>query len=353
MSPDFRRHPVARFLLPLVKHHDREAVEVYCYSSVTAPDDVTDQFKQLDVRFIEVAGLNDAELAERIRADRIDILLDLTQHMPGCRLGVFARKPAPVQAAWLGYIGTTGLKAMDYRLTDGWIDPPGEFDGEYSEKPIRLAHSYWCYEPYIEEIEVAPLPAVANGFVTFGCFNGFLKVTEPALQCWAELLAALPDARMEIHSPPADHRKKVLAIFSRAGVEAERINFVENKPVVEYLQGYHRVDIALDPFPYGGGTTTCDAAWMGVPTVTLRGRTGVGRGGVSILSNLGLPDWIAGDIEEYKSIATRMAGDLARLNELRRNLRQRMRNSPLMDAKSFSSDFEAALRGMWVSWAVQ
>jgi protein O-GlcNAc transferase len=350
VSPDFRHHPIARFLLPLLQHHDSEKVEIFCYSGVTRPDDTTERFKPRS-SFVEVARLSDDQLAQCIRADKIDILVDLSLHMPGNRLATFARKPAPVQVTWLGYVSTTGLAAMDYRLTDAILNPPGDGDANYSEKSIRLPHSYWCYEPYITEIAVNPLPAAENGFVTFGCFNGFLKVTAAALDLWAGILSAVPRSRLLIHSPPDDHLNRVLERFSRAGVAPERIEFVGKKSIHDYFLGYHKIDIALDPFPYGGGTTTCDAMWMGVPTVTLRGRTAVGRGSASILSTVGLGDWISENPDQYLAIAISKAQDSSALAELRANLRAKMQESPLMNGKQFAADIEAAYRRMWEEWA--
>jgi protein O-GlcNAc transferase len=350
VSPDFCHHPIARFLLPLLQNHDPREVEIFCYSGVTRPDETTHRFKGIGT-YIEVARLPDDQLAQRIRADGIDILVDLSLHMIGNRLATFARKPAPVQVTWLGYVGTTGLRTMDYRLTDAILDPPGEGDANYSEKSVRLPHTYWCYEPYTEEIDVGPLPAAERGLVTFGCFNGYLKVTSGMLELWATLLAELPKSRLVIHSPPDKHLERVLERFSRGGVAAGRIEFVGKKSIREYLLGYQGIDIALDPSPYGGGTTTCDALWMGVPTVTLRGRTAVGRGSASILSNVALGDWIAENADQYLAIATQKARDVAALAELRAKLRERMRQSALMNGKQFAADVEAAYRGMWEDWA--
>jgi len=353
VSPDFRRHPVARFLLPLLENHNAGEVEIYCYSGVVNPDEITERFKHVAAAYRPTTRLGDAELADQIRADRIDILVDLTLHMQGHRLAAFALKPAPVQVTWLAYAGTSGLAAMDYRLTDPYLDPPGEGDECYSEKSIRLPRSYWCYEPYAHDIEVNSPPAAEAGFVTFGSCNGFVKVTAQALDLWAALLSAVPGSRLILHSPPGEHRHGLLERLSRAGVAPSRIEFFGKKSMTDYLLAYQRIDIALDTFPYGGGTTTCDATWMGVPTVTLRGRTAVGRGGCSILSNLGLTDWIANSAEQYLSIAAGMAKDLPRLAELRKNLRARMQHSPLMNGPQFAADIEAAYRMMWKNWCSQ
>jgi len=349
VSPDFRRQVVGRFLAQLLPNHDPEKVEVFCYSDVKYGDDLTAQFRQWAHAWRDSLGWSDSELAGRIRADQIDILVDLSVHTNGNRLRVFARKPAPVQATWLGYPGTTGLKSMDYRLTDAFLDPPGQGDEFYSEKSIRLPHCFWCYGAGGPAIEVSSLPALSAGYLTFGCLNNFTKVSDAVLELWALLLSAVPNSRLVIHMT-RDRQAKTIARLSDFAVEASRIQFVEKQLLPKYFEQYNRIDIALDPFPYAGGTTTCDALWMGVPTVTLRGRTAVGRGGVSILSNVGLPDWIAETPRQYVSIAAGMAGDLPKLAELRAGLRKRMEQSPLMNAKQFAADMEAAYRQMWQNW---
>jgi protein O-GlcNAc transferase len=349
VSPDFCRHPVGLYMAPLLAHHDRRNVEAFCYSDVKISDDITAKLHQSAHVWRHAAGKTDSQLAEKIRADQIDILVDLSLHSAGNRLLAFARKPAPIQVTWLGYAGTTGLSSMDYRLTDPFLDPPG-MDDFYSEKSIRLPHSFWCYEPVQPDLQVSSLPAIENGCVTFGCFNNSAKVTGAALELWARVLSAVPHSRLMIHSPPGSHRTRVIERFSGAGIEPNRVEFVDRKPLVEYLTQFQRIDIALDPFPWSGGTSTCDALWMGVPTVTLRGRTAAGRGSVSMLSNVGLTDWIAETSEQYLSIAVKMAGDLSKLAELRLGLRRRMEQSPLMNAGQFAAEMEAAYRRMWETW---
>jgi protein O-GlcNAc transferase len=349
VSADFCRHPVGLFMVPLLAHHDRGCVEVFCYSGVRAPDEITVKLRQSAHVWRDAAELSDEQLAAQIRDDRIDILVDLSLHTAGNRLLVFARKPAPVQVTWLGYPGTTGLTAMDYRLTDPQLDPPGENEW-YSEKSVRLPRTFWCYEPIQPTLQVNSLPAAEAGHVTFGSLNNFAKVTSAALDLWAGILSAVGRSRLAIHSPPGAHRAGLIERFRRLGIDPSRLEFLARTSLLDYLQQYHRIDVALDPFPCGGGTTTCDALWMGVPTVTLRGRTAVGRMGVSILSNVGLHDWIAETPEQYVSIAVRMAGDLTKLAELRSELRKKMERSPLMNAKLFAADMEGAYRQMWKTW---
>jgi protein O-GlcNAc transferase len=349
VSPDFREQAVGRFLVQLIPNHDREKVEVFCYSDVRAGDTLTAKFRQWADGWRDSSSWSDSELAGRIRADQIDILMDLALHTNGNRLLVFARKPAPVQTTWLGYPGTTGLASMDYRLTDRYLDPPGEEDEFYSEKSVRLPHCFWCYGPNVPATEVSLLPALSAGCVTFGCLNNHPKVSGAVLDLWASVLSAVPNSRMVIYMMP-DRQRSTIARFSDAGVEANRIDFVTRQPMGKYFEEYRRIDIALDPFPYAGGTTTCDALWMGVPTVTLRGRTAVGRGGVSILSNVGLGDWIAQNPAQYVSIAKEMAKNLPKLAELRAGLRSQMEKSPLMDGEQFAADMEATYREMWKNW---
>jgi len=336
--------------MTLLTHHDPDKVEIYCYSGVKNPDEMTRKFQTLAHEFRHVAGISDSRLAEQIRADRIDILVDLTLHLADNRLLTFARKPAPVQVTWLGYVGTTGLANIDYRLTDPYLDPPGEGDEFYSEKSIRLPHCFWCYEPDESSPAENKLPAIERRYVTFGSLNNFAKMSSPALEVWAKILLAVSGSRLILSSREGSHRAAALEKFSRAGVDPARVEFVGTQPILEYLRQYNQIDIALDPFPYCGGTTTCDALWMGVPVVSLRGRTAIGRAGASILSNVGLLDWIAESAEQYVGIAAGMAGDLAKLNELRLNLRKRMMPSPLLDGRKFAAGMEAAFRTMWTNW---
>jgi predicted O-linked N-acetylglucosamine transferase (SPINDLY family) len=346
VSPDFRLHPVGRFLLPLLAHLDRAQLEVFCYSDVRKPDALTEQLRSHADHWRSTVGLSDEQLAAQIRADRIDVLVDLTMHMADNRMLVFARKSAPVQITWLAYTGTTGLAAMDCRLSDPHLDPPGG-DSFYTERTIRLPQCFWCYEPHETAPEVNALPAVTNGFVTFGCFNNFCKVAEPALRLWAELLRGLPHSRLLLHSLEGEHREKVRTLFTSAGVSADRLEFVGFQPMDAFFRLHDRIDVALDPFPYGGGTTTCDALWMGVPVVTLAGRTAVGRAGVSLLSNVGLPHLIARTPEEYIAVVHGLTSDLPRLAELRSTLRGRVAASPLMDAGRFAADMLVAYQLAW------
>jgi predicted O-linked N-acetylglucosamine transferase (SPINDLY family) len=270
-------------------------------------------------------------------------------HMPRNRLLVFARRPAPIQVTYLAYPGTTGLDSIDYRITDGHLDPPGTSDQYYSEKSVRLG-SYWCYEEPWKGLENTFLPAERAGYVTFGCLGNFCKVNPPVLKTWSDILLAVPGSRLLLHADEGSHREGARRILSEWGVDPHRLIFVGKLPLPAYLEQYHGIDIGLDPFPYVGGTTTCDALWMGVPVVTLRGRTAIGRGGVSILSTVGLAEFIGDTPEQYVQIAVGWANDLGRLSGLRATLRKQMRSSPLMDAQRFARDLESALRRMWIDW---
>jgi protein O-GlcNAc transferase len=350
VSADLRRHAVGLFMVPLLGHQDWRAVNIICYNNSRIGDEITAKLRQSCAGWRDVSSLSDDQLADQIRRDRIDVLVDLSLHSAGNRMLVFARKPAPVQVSWLGYPGTTGLKTMDYRLTDPYLDPPGT-DDCYSERSIRLPQSYWCYQPIDPTVSVNELPAANNGYVTFACVNNSTKITFGASDLWAKILSGVPRSRLLILSPPGSHRIEIISQFAAQQIDATRIEFVERKTLLAYLLQFHRVDINLDTFPCSGGTTTCDALWMGVPTVSLRGATAVGRAGVSILSNAELKDWIAQSPEEYVKVAIQMAADINGLRELRSRLRDQMEKSPLMDAKRFASDMEHAIRVMWESWA--
>ena len=354
VSPDLREHPVGRFLLPLLQAHDRSQVEVFCYSHVSVPDDLTRHLQENTDTWRSTMGLSDEQLAEMIRADGIDILVDLTMHMANNRLLVFARKPAPVQVTYLAYCSTTGLDAMGYRLTDPYLDPPDSEDEAYSaiysERSVWLPQTYWSYPAPAEAPEVGPLPALSAGKITFGCLNNFSKVTEETLRAWCALLRAVPQSRLLLHAKEGSHRRRVTDFLEREKLDAERVSFAGYAPAGGYFGTYRHIDIALDPFPYAGGTTTCDALWMGVPVVTLAGKTAVSRGGLSILSNVGLPELVARTADEYVEIAAGLAGDVGRLVGLRSSIRQRMASSPLMDGPRFARAVEAAYRQIWQRW---
>jgi predicted O-linked N-acetylglucosamine transferase (SPINDLY family) len=346
VSPDFREHAVGRFIPPLLEHQDRSAFEVVCYSHVRRADHLTERTRKCADLWREINRMSDADATELIRGDAIDILIDLTMHMERNRLPVFARKPARVQATYLAYCSTTGLDAIDFRITDPHLDPPDATDSHYSERSIWLPQTYWCYQPAIAANATHELPARQLGYITFGCLNNFCKVTPAVLSVWATLMLKVPHSRLSLHCREGSHRQRVLEQFNLSGVDSDRITFVPPVALSDYFKLYNAIDIALDPFPCNGGTTTCDALWMGVPIVSLAGRTAVSRAGLSILSNLGLGELVARSQEPYVTIASDLANDLDRLAKLRSTLRGRMESSPLMDAPRFARNFEAALLQM-------
>jgi predicted O-linked N-acetylglucosamine transferase (SPINDLY family) len=350
VSPHFCRHAVGQKIFPLLSEHDHKQFEICCYSSVGRPDAFSELLRRHADVWRDVADRDDESLAEIIRGDGIDILVDLSLHTVGNRLLVFARKPAPVQATYLGYCGSTGLKTIDYRLSDPQLDPPDMDLSVYSEQTLRLPDTYWCYACAGRAPEPAQPPSERAGYVTFGCLNNFAKVSPGSLDLWAEILSALPRSRMIIHSHPASHLDGVRQRFAAGGVSADRLEFVGGQPWTQYIQTYGRIDVALDPFPYGGGITTCDALWMGVPVVSLAGQTAVGRGGKSLLSNIGLSELAARRPRQYVQTAITLAESPARLAELRRTLRHRMLTSPLMNARRFARNMENAYRQMWKQW---
>ena len=347
VSPDFRQHSVAYFVEPLLREHDRRAVEIFCYAEVARPDIVTSRLQELADHWLVTVGLPDAGLAERIRPDGIDILVDLAGHTSKNRLGVFARKPAPIQVTWLGYPNTTGLDAIDYRLVDAVTDPAGQADAWASETLVRLEDGFLCYGGLQDAPEPAAPPCLQTGKVTFGSFNNASKVSAATFDTWARLLARLPDARLFLKGKQfadATTRALLLSKFGERGVAAERVELVAWLPSsAAHLALYDRIDIALDPFSYNGTTTTCEALSMGVPVVTLRGDRHAGRVGASLLSQVGLTDLIANSVEEYVEIAHALAVDPERLLDLRRTLRPRLAASPLCDGPAFAQQDRGGL----------
>ncbi|MGA2583995.1 MAG: tetratricopeptide repeat protein [Tepidisphaeraceae bacterium] len=353
VSPDFSANPIGRFMLPLLSEHDRSKFEVVCYSDLRNPDVMTRRLQGLADLWRETRRLSDEQLAAQIAQDQIDILVDLTMHTADNRLLVFARKPVPIQVTYLAYASTTGLSAIDYRLTDPYLDPPGQGDANYSEKSFRLPRTFYCYQLDVFDVHPNPLPAATTGRVTFGCLNNFGKMSLPAMALWGQILKSVPNSRLILHAREGSHRQAALGFFAAQGIDPARISFMGYLRNVDYFLAYHQIDIALDPFPCAGGTTTCDALWMGVPVVSLIGKTAIGRTGLSILSNIGLPELAAESKERYHQIAFELASDLNRLAALRSTLRQKIQQSPLGDAKSFARDVEAAYRQMWAAWTEQ
>jgi predicted O-linked N-acetylglucosamine transferase (SPINDLY family) len=353
VSADFREHSVAFFIEPVLTQHDRERFEIYCYAQVAAPDAVTGRLKQLAAHWRPIVGLDDRQAADRIRADKIDILVDLSGHTAGNRLGVFAHRPAPVQASFIGYPNTTGLPAMDYRIVNPWIAPPGS-EVYFTEKLVYLP-SPPCFRPAADCPPVNVPPALDSGRVTFGCFNNLAKLAPPVIALWAAVLQAVSGSRLMLKSQPfndAGTRDLFHARFAAHGVGPERLLLRGSDPLREYLRCFNDVDIALDPFPYNGGTTTYHALWMGVPVVALEGRNSVSRIGYGVLATLGLKELAAKTPADYVTIAAGLAADPGRLQALRASLRERMRASPLTDGKRYTAALEKLYRDIWGNWCV-
>ena len=351
VSPDFCAHSVAYFIEPILANHDKSQVEVFCYYSNNQHDSFTDRVISEVDHWIPCKTMADDQLADRIRSDGIDILVDLSGHTANNRLPVFARKPAPVQVTYLGYINTTGLSAMDYRLTHIDADPPAN-NAYYSETLFRLSGNlWWCYRPQAGMPEVAPPPVLANGFVTFGSTNNFAKLSPETIALWADLLRVLPDSRLIIAGVPQGvAQKSIYERFVSHGIDVHRLTVHGKLPLIQFWELHHQIDIALDPFPYNGGTTTCDALWLGVPLVALTGQTFVSRMGYALLKNIGLSEFAAESEQEYVNIAVGLASDTERLEALRAGMRERLFNSPLCDEAGFTGNLERAYREMWGKW---
>ncbi|WP_144148155.1 tetratricopeptide repeat protein [Paraburkholderia sp. BCC1884] len=349
VSPDFRDHCQTLFTLPLLSHHDHDRFEIFCYSSVARPDDLTQRVAACADVWRDVRSLDDERLALLIRDDAIDILIDLTMHMADGRPLLFARKPAPVQIAWLAYPGTTGIGAIDYRLTDPWLDPAGT-DAMYSERSIRLPDSFWCYDPLTGTPAVNALPALTNGYPTFGCLNNPCKLSDATFGMWGKVMREIGDARLLLMAPEGAARDSLLERLGQQGIAAGRIAFTPFRPRADYLRTYHEIDVGLDTFPYNGHTTSLDSYWMGVPVVTRVGNTAVGRAGLSQSANLNLRELVADNDAQFVDIAVELVRDLPRLARLRGELRSRLTASPLMDGARFARHIEVAYRNAWQAW---
>ena len=302
--------------------------------------------------WVDTRGISDEALSQRIYADRIDILVDLAGHTAKNRLLVFARRPAPIQVTWAGYVGSTGLSAMDYLIADNQHVPQG-VDSYYSEKIIRLPESYICYEPPDYAPPVGPPPFRRNGYVTFGCFNNPAKINTGVLSAWTEILRSVPKSRLFLKYTNMDSDKNVKRIsnfVSENGVSASRIRIENSSPHSELLACYNNVDIVLDTFPYSGGLTTCESLWMGVPVITLPGETFASRHSFGHLKNVGLQDLVSSDWPDYVSKAVELAQDARQLIALRNDLREQVAEPRLCDGKRFAEDFAAAMRQIWKDW---
>lgn len=350
VSADLREHATAGFLRPVLDCHDRERFDVYCYSNAeeTDADALTQDMQRQAHRWRSIVGVDDTQAAQLIRADAIDILVDLSGHTRGNRLGVFARKPAPLQMSYLGYLNTTGVAAIDYRITDAIADPPGVSDRLHSETLLRLPQALWCYRPPADAPGVVPPPAQRNGCITFGTFNHVAKLNDRVLDLWAELLSRLPGSRLRVMAMPDDETSaRIRAALEKAGIDPARVATFPRLARAHYWRMFEEVDIALDPFPYAGGATTCDALWMGVPVVTLAGSFGFARSGATVLAHAGLAELVAANEAEYIAIALRLAGAVPALAALRAGMRERLARAPLLDGPRFAQALEQLYREAW------
>ena len=349
LSCDFMVHPVAFFLAPVLEHHDRSQVEVFCYSLTAKHDSVTARVRAAADHWRDVISLSDEELADAIHADGIDVLVDLIGYTGIPRPGVFCQRPAPVQVAWLGYLNTTGLTRMDFRISDVRSDPPGISQPVHTERLVYMPESQWCYPGAVKQ-EIDPVPPFErNGVVTFGSFNSALKITPEACRRWAQVMLRVPGSRMVIGNILSERKRAaILREIAGLGVAEERLTFLPRVHAADYLRLYEGVDLTFDTFPYGGGTTTLDSLWMGVPVVAAVGETPVSRSAASLLAYLGLDDWIASSVDDFVDVATARASDRQAIASLRLELRARLQASPLTDIDRFARDLEAAYRGMWL-----
>ena len=350
LSPDLCQHPVGVFMEPFLAHYDRAEFEVFAYADYKQGDKVSERLRGMVDMWRETASLGDGALAKQIHSDGVDVLFELSGHTALNRLDVFALKPAPLQVAYLGYPSTTGLPTIDFRLTDAEADVPGRTAHLHTERLVRLRDCAWCYMPHPLASPLVPLPALANGVVTFACFNNMAKWNESLYGMWVEILHRVPGARLRLKARTLLDRlvcKELESFFVDRGIARERLEFSGHaKGIAAHLAEYNRADIALDSFPYHGTTTTCEALWMGLPVVTLEGGSHVSRVGVSLLRTVGLGAGVASTREEYIAKSVALAGDLEALAALRAGMRERMMASPLMDGPGYARRFEDAVREM-------
>lgn len=354
VSADFRHHPVALFLRPVLQNHDPRNVETVCYSNTIEPGDCADEFRKICALWKDVSAIDDDQLVAQIRADGIDVLVDLSGHTNGNRLTAFARHPAPVQVSWLGYLNTTGIPAIDYHLCDRHTDPEGETEHLYTEQLARMPNSQWCYEPWREIAGLGVLQAHVRSSIVFGSFNQYRKISDPCLALWCAILASVPEARLLVMDVrDSAIRRRLLDRISSRGVDPARVEVRGRVSISDYFGALASVDVALDTFPYNGATTTLDALFMGVPVVALRSPRPISRSCYSILKTLEADELIAHDEREYVALNTSLARDPLWRSQLRGSLRPRLLASPLMDAKAFVAALEAQYRTMWETWCTR
>lgn len=352
LSADFRQHPVAIFFEQILKNHDRIPFEIYCYADVLIPDTVTARFQGYANHWRDITRFDDRTVAETIRKDGIDILVDLGGHTSE-RARLLASRNAPVQVNYLGHVNTTGLSTIDYRFTDALLDPPGEADRYCVEKLVRLGNNFFTYNPPDREVAVGPLPALSNGYITFASFNKLYKLNQKTIGLWAKAMAALPGSRMLMvgRAVSTDHGKaRVIRLFDAFGIGADRLEFVSFLPLDDYLAQHNHVDLIMDCFPWNGHTTTMHSLWMGVPTITIEGHHHAGRFGYAIMTNLGLPEFIAVNEEDFVERVLNLSKNTHNLAGIRQGLRERLAQSVLCDHRRLTRDIETNYRKMWREW---
>ena len=353
VSADFRTHSVAYYIEPILESHDRSQFEVYCYSDVRMIDPVTLRIIKLPLTWRPIHEKDNNQVVDIILKDEIDILVDLAGHAGNKRLSIFLNKLAPVQVTYLGYANTTGLSTIDYRLTDEWADPDGS-DIFYTERLYRIPNGFLCYKPPLNPPPINESPVLNNGYITFGSFNNLPKISSHTIKVWSQILKTIPHSKLMVKTKPFNDtliQKHYKNLFLRNGIEAERLIFTGYSPSLEkHLSSYSDIDIALDTFPYNGTTTTCEALLMGVPVITLAGKSHAGRVGVSLLSSIGLTGMIAESEEKYVAIASFLTSDIPRLSKFRIGLRTALLQSPICDGKSFTQRLENVYKDIWMKF---
>jgi len=357
VSPDFRMNAVAFFIQPFLAAHSPELCQVYCYANVEKPDIVTQQLQKHPVVWRDIHGVDDEAACRLVRDDMIDILVDLAGHGANNRLPLFGLRPAPIQATWIGYPDTTGLPAMDYRITDAIADPPGLTEHLHTEELVRLSPCFLCYRPGDDFPEPSPSPVIGQGVISFGTMSNFSKINRFMLEIWAGILASVPGSRLVLRYRGGEHeriRRELSEFLQERGIADERLVLLGHATsVYQQLQGYDEIDVALDTFPYNGTTTTCEALYMGVPVVSLAGPTHVSRVGASLLHAVGLPGFAVTSVDEYRAAALALAADVPRLMGLRRTLRDQMLASPLCDGPAAAQGVGQLFRHIWRRWCME
>ncbi len=354
VSPDFMRHPLAIFMESVFIHHDHRQFEIFCYYNNTTVDEVTQRFQRYADHWQCCSELSDEALAEVIRGDKIDILVDLAGHTANNRILLFARKPAPIQVFHtVGYANTTGVSAIAYRITDRYADPPEVAEAFSAEALVRLPASYYCYYPEVPTLPVNDLPALQSGYITFGSFNNAAKFNPSLFALWANVLHAVPHSKLLLMTKSfkdSTARQLVLEALTGLGISSERVILDYAVTTEDTLVAYHRVDVALDAYPFNGATTTCQALWMGIPVITLVGQTPAARAGLSILTTVGFKEWVAYTPEEYVEICRKLTSSLDSLRQLRQQIRPQMQSSPVLNGLAYTRHLERAYQQMWEGW---